>query len=228
MTFYLSNEELDKKISRIKRDITLSMNGIVADQMRNCGIQYKKNMGVAIPRLKEIAQSYEADADLAQRLWVIGMRETMILSTLLQPIEKFDQETAISRIRDLQNPDIVEQICMNLLSKTSFATSLVDYCLQSTSEWELMTGFLLSVRIYQTLGEGTIQTLILKGQELSDTENFSLCHCIALSMGRLCRLSPEIAGQIKKMAESLSASKNKHQQYIAQEIKQELFFLNES
>jgi len=131
MDFYLSNTELDAQISEIRRQIRLSMNGIVSDQMKMNGIVYKHNYGVTIPRIKEIAKMYSSNHDLSQRLWMLKIRETMIMSTLLQPIEKFTCELALKRIDELDQIEIVEQICMNLLCKLRYANNLCVECVRS-------------------------------------------------------------------------------------------------
>ena len=89
MKFLLTNPKIDQQIAEIKRKIRLSMNGITSESMESGGIVYKKNFGVAIPRLREIAREYNPDHDLAQRLWMLKIRETMILATLLEEPEKF-------------------------------------------------------------------------------------------------------------------------------------------
>ena len=96
--FYFSNPEIDSQISKIKQKLMLSMNGIVSEQMEKNGIYYNKNFGVSIPRLKEIAAETEKNADIAQGLWTLDIRETKILSTLIEPVEKLSIEKSLSRI----------------------------------------------------------------------------------------------------------------------------------
>ena len=49
------SEELQQTIKEIKKQLRLSMNGVVSTLQRRQGLDYKINFGVEIPRLKEIA-----------------------------------------------------------------------------------------------------------------------------------------------------------------------------
>ena len=117
MKFFISNPVLDKEIVDIKRKITLSMNGVVSDKMRENGILYEKNYGVIVPRIKEIAGEYTANGDLAQRLWAMKYRETMIMATILQPIDEFQITDARLWLAEINQNELAEQIVMNLLVK---------------------------------------------------------------------------------------------------------------
>ena len=94
MKYTLVNPKLEAQITEIRRKIRLSMNGIVSGQMTEKGIHYKKNYGVSIPRIKEIASTYPPSHDLAQRLWNLQIRETMIMATLLEPAGSFQSQQA--------------------------------------------------------------------------------------------------------------------------------------
>ena len=117
MKYCLITPVLEAEIAEIRRKIMLSMNGITSEKMTQSGVVYKKNYGVAIPRIKEIASFYTPNSDLAQRLWIIGIRETMIIATLLQPVDRFTPVMANEWVDAIQQLELVEQTCMNLFSK---------------------------------------------------------------------------------------------------------------
>ena len=147
MKYYISNQELDKQISEIRRKIRLSMNGIVSEQMTQNGIVYKKNYGVDIPRIKEISKNYTPNHDLAQRLWSLQIRETMILASLLEPIDKFTPEMAQEWVKSFNQIEIVEQACMNLFCKLSYINELCKNCIKSDNIWAQITGYVLAARL---------------------------------------------------------------------------------
>ena len=131
MKLYFTTENIDATITEIKQKLKLSMNGVTSDQMKSAGIHYRINYGVSIPRIKEIARDYQPNHDLAQRLWFLGIRETMILATILQPAETFNKNIAIEWISNFNQPEIVEQTCMNLLSKLPYWSELSLESIQS-------------------------------------------------------------------------------------------------
>ena len=225
MNFYISNPELDNTINEIKRKFKLSMNGITADYMKNSGIIYKLNFGVSIPRIKEIAQGYKPNSDLADRLWVIGIRETMIMSTLIQPIEGFKIEKAMSRIDGTDKMELVEQLSMNLLAKLPYATTLCTQCINSPRLWTQITGFMLLLRIHQQFSKSELIQLIDKTFELTDTDEFHLYKAIGLSLSRCCRKDASVATYILEKIKMKADKDSDALRYIANELKQETEFL---
>ena len=225
MNFYISNPELDNTINEIKRKFKLSMNGITADYMKNSGIIYKLNFGVSIPRIKEIAQGYKPNSDLADRLWVIGIRETMIMSTLIQPVEGFKIEKAMSRIDGTDKMELVEQLSMNLLAKLPYATTLCTQCINSPRLWTQITGFMLLLRIYQQFSKSELIQLIDKTFELTDTDEFHLYKAIGLSLSRCCRNDASVAAYILEKIKMKADKDSDALRYIANELKQETEFL---
>jgi 3-methyladenine DNA glycosylase AlkD len=201
------------------------MNGVTADYMKNSGIVYKLNYGVSIPRIKEIAQGYKPNSDLADRLWVIGIRETMIMSTLIQPIEGFKIEKAMSRIDGTDKMELVEQLSMNLLAKLPYATTLCTQCINSPRLWTQITGFMLLLRIYQQFSKSELIQLIDKTFELADTNEFHLYKAIGLSLSRCCRKDASVATYILEKIKMKADKDSDALRYIANELKQETEFL---
>lgn len=227
MIYYISNEHLDTQITEIKKKIRLLMNGVVADSMKKNGIIYKQNYGVALPDLRNLASTYKPSNDLAQRLWVIGGRETMILSILLQPIDSFTFEQAINRIESIKHNEIAELICMFLLSKTSYAPLL---CVQLTESPDLQIksiGFMLAARVYNQLKSDQINMIIANCKKNAVTENYQLYKSIALCLGRLARINTETANTIKILVDNFQHNETPSERYITNELKQELEFLKQ-
>ncbi len=201
------------------------MSGEVSEQMITAGIEYKKNYGVSIPVIRDIAKSYTPDADLANRLWLLGIRETMILATLLYPKEKLTIENAKEYILELDKMELVEQISMNLLNKLTYAKTLCIWCINSPELWVRITGLMLSVRIYNQLNQLEVDNIIDKAFEFSQTNEYYLYKAIALSLSRICRRDNETSQKILDKINNEFDSKNTGQQYISNELKAEIEFL---
>ena len=201
------------------------MNGEVSDQMKTAGIAYKKNYGVTIPVIRDIAKSYAADADLANRLWMLGIRETMILATLLYPADKLTIENAQKYILELDKMELVEQMSMNLLHKLPYANSLCIWCINSPELWVRITGLMLSVRIYDQLNQQEVDNIIDKAFEFSQGNEYYLYKAIALSLSRISRKSNEIAQVILEKMNNEFDRNNTGQQYISNELEAEIEFL---
>lgn len=225
MKYSLVIPDLDIQVAEIRRKIRLSMNGIVSDQMTRNGIVYKSNFGVSIPRIREIAATYTPNHDLAQRLWMLDIRETKIMATLLEPIAKFSVEMAGEWVSGFNQIEIVEQTVMNLFSKLSFSDSLCIEWIQSDCIWIQITGFILATRITDKLSHSQITLIIVKAIEISSTTDFHLYKAVGLCLSRLCRNNEETAGLILKELEGISDNPSVGQSYISMEVKQEIIFL---
>jgi hypothetical protein len=201
------------------------MNGITADSMTKKGVVYKRNFGVELTALREMAKSFSPSPDLSQRLWLIGWRETLILSVFLQPLEGFTAKQAIDRIISAPQKEIIDVLCLYLLSKTEYAPALCVDLLNHENENCRVASFMLASRIYNQLTDSQIEQIIEKSVEYSETDNFQRYKSIGICLGRLCRTSNENATKIAKIVENFRQSKMPSQCAIADEVKQELDFL---
>jgi len=225
MKYFVSNPDLDKQISEIRQKIRLSMNGVVSEQMTQKGILYKNNFGVSIPRIKEIATGYHPNHELAQRLWALQIRETMIMATLLEPVENFTSELANEWAESFNQIEIVEQVCMNMLSKVPFATELCINWTDSDSIWIQIAGFMLAARVYEKLDQLQLSLIIQKAFEISETEHFHLYKAVAVCLGRFCRKDRDTAGFIFREMTKPQENETIGKQFISNEVKQEMLFL---
>jgi 3-methyladenine DNA glycosylase AlkD len=225
MKYGFISTELDLQSTEILQKIRLSMNGITSSQMTKRGIDYKKNYGVAIPRIKEIAFSITPNHHLAQHLWKLSIRETMILATMLQPIDDFKLEIAQNWISKFDQIEIIEQCCMNLFSKLPYAKSLSIDCLRTENEWQNITGFILAARIYKQLNNLEIEIIIQKALQLLEIGHYQLNKSIALCLSRLCRQNKETASLVWNHIKEFNIEKSNHKAFIYSEVEQELLFL---
>jgi len=226
MKYTPPNPALDTRIVEIKSKIRLSMNGIVSGQMVQNGIIYKKNFGVSIPRIKEIASLYTPDHDLAQRLWDLKIRETMIMATLLEPKENLHIPFAREMVKSFQQIEIIEQASMNLFSKVAESVTLSIEWVQSDSTWIQITGFLVAARIYDLPDKKDTDLIIHQALKAACTDNFHLYKAVGLCLSRFCRKDIETSAYILKEIEALAQKTSIGEQYISNEVKQEILFLN--
>ena len=226
MNYTFINPEIEAQITEIKLKIRLSMNGIVSDQMIRNGIVYQKNFGVSIPRIKEIASNYTPNHSLALQLWNLHIRETMIMSTLLEPVGEFTIQSAGILVSQINQIEIAEQACMNLFCKLPFASELSKEWVQSVTIWEQITGFLLAARMYESLNRDVLHAIISRGFDVSTTTDFHLYKAVALCLSRFCRKDKETAAYILKQLTALEPISSTGRLYISNEVKQEILFLN--
>lgn len=154
---------VEETIRSIRKDLRLSMNGVVAASMREKGMSYGMNFGVKLPDICRIASHYIPDKELAESLWKQDVRELKIMATLLYPPDEFSREDAERWVREIPNQEIREQVCMNLFRKTVFSDELVDSWVNQEDEDMRTTAYWLFARLaiihaptFERVGKNTI------------------------------------------------------------------------
>ena len=226
MKFFIDIKEIDDSVREIRKKIRLSMNGDVSASMTQRGLKYKKNFGVNIPRIKEISQNYLANHDLASRLWELKIRETMILATLLQPIESFSEKDAEEWMKSVDQPELAEQISMNLFSKLPSASKLAQDLINSDKMWNQIVGFMVIARVWNSISEGELLHILNRSIELSPKDELHLYKSISLALSRLCRNDEYFSKLILEKISGFDGSDLVSKKYIFSEIKNEVDFMN--
>lgn len=226
MNFIYNPKQIDKQISEIKKRFRKSMNGEVSQTMSSMGANYKVNYGIEYPRLKQIANHYKPSKDLAERLWAINIRETMILATLLHPIEDFTIKIAHNWIETINQPEQVEYLTMNILSKVKYAKEIALESIKSNKTWTRIIGFTLSARIYNQFDSHEVDNIIKTIEKDSETEDFHIYKSMALSLSKLCRINKNTTEKIRKIIPDLEQSNSISKKYIATTVKSEIIFLD--
>ena len=146
--YFAVNEEIENQIKSIRRTIYLSMNGICAENIDNSGLEYKQNFGVSWSRLCEIAQNYTPNYTLAERLWLMSIRETKLLATLLCPPLELTPEHLAEWAQGITTIELAEIFAFALLRKTTHLTQQILQLEQSENP-------LLRLTAYHTLTRQT-------------------------------------------------------------------------
>ncbi|MGL4993618.1 MAG: DNA alkylation repair protein [Bacteroidales bacterium] len=151
---------MEDKIRELKKRFRLAMNGVTSSYMRDKGLNYKLNFGVALPTIKQIAKKYTGDIELAERLLTENVRESIIVATLIYPLESISLDKAREMASRIEHLEIAEQFSMNIFSKLPQAETLVIEWLNSDS------------KMLRVVGSITLVRLLMQGVELSH-ENLS-------------------------------------------------------
>lgn len=116
MKIQVLDKETELKVTEIQNKIKLRKNGICSDAMQKAGIVYELNYGASIPHLREIAREYTPCNMLAQALWSIPWRETMIVATLLYDVQNMDLHVLDHMASTAFTEELYQQIGMNIVS----------------------------------------------------------------------------------------------------------------
>lgn len=139
---------IDGKVKDIKKELRLSMNGVVSSIQRNHGLNYKINFGVEIPRLKGIASKFEKDEELAKRLWMDNIRECKMLAIFLMP-ENGYADVAKQWIAEAPFTEIADHLTMVILSKLPDAATNAIQWIQNGEGMFRYCGFMTLTHLFR-------------------------------------------------------------------------------
>jgi len=105
----------------IKKELRACMNGILSARMREAGMPYRLIFGVELPRLRNIANEFPCNANLANHLWNQNIRETKLLAIMLMPPEEFTTQISETWAETMVTAEEAQVLAMALLSKTNHA-----------------------------------------------------------------------------------------------------------
>lgn len=199
-------------IRKIRTDLRLSMNGAVSSSMRDKGIDYRMNFGVGIPRIYQISEKYKQDKELAETLWNDDVRELKILATLLYPINQFNKELAMSWIVEINDQELREQLCKNLLQNLIYANELVEESIKNSIDYIRSTGYWLFARLCitkaDTLEKINSDELLHNAISDLDSQSMLLRQAALNALKYYGRISDENGISVLQKVSHLEGSKN--------------------
>ena len=132
----------------IKQAFRLMMDGAVAQSMRQKGLDYHLNWGATLPRLREMADEYGKNYELAIALWKENVRECKILATMIMPAEKVLPEVIDIWMEQTPTTEIAEQAAFNLYQYLPYAPEKAYTWIASDRELCQLCGFHILSRLF--------------------------------------------------------------------------------
>lgn len=225
MKYFAYNPEIELQLNKITKTITLSMNGISSDRMKEANITYKENFGVSIPRIKEISHFYPQNKQLAEQLWSKGIREMMILACLLYPIESFTEETAQEWLNDLCNEEIAQQFSSNLLSKIDLPIPTLASWINSNNQYAVAAVLLSLGKNGSTLNKQTLTETIDQIIRITKNPDIKIYHSTSVFLRLISRKNKETAEVVLEKIKDFENAVLFPQKYIYNEVYQEYTYI---
>jgi 3-methyladenine DNA glycosylase AlkD len=125
MQFFPVIPHIDQQVEKAIQLIKLRKNGETADMLNRMGIVYRKNYGVSLVHIRQIAGGMDKNNDVANRLWARQIRETMILATLVADPLQMTLEQLTGWSGEISNAELTEQASMNLFAYSPHLQELV-------------------------------------------------------------------------------------------------------
>ncbi len=140
--------ETQEKLKQIKQSFRLLMNGAASKSMRDKGLQYKLNWGVQLADLKQMADTYGKDYELAIALWKENIRECKILATMMMPAEKMLPEIADLWMEQTDSIEIAEMAVFHLYQYLPYAPAMAFQWIASDRPLYQVCGYHILTRLF--------------------------------------------------------------------------------
>ena len=121
MDLLIDDPKIEQQFQQILIRIRLAKNGIVVEQMKERGLQYKVNWGVSITELRVIAAQFKPNHILALKLWNKQWRESMILAAMIDVPGEVTEEQMDYWTKSLETTEIAEALNTYLWVKSRYA-----------------------------------------------------------------------------------------------------------
>ena len=170
---------IEEQIKDIKQSFRLYMNGPGSMSMREKGLNYHVNWGVPLPTLREMAETYGKNYELAIALYKDNVRECKLLATLLMPIDRMDAELADVWLEQDQTQEVVEMLAMNVFQYADFASVLAYECIASEEVLRQICGYNILSRLFgkqMEPNERGINEFLDQASVAFSTENLGVKH----------------------------------------------------
>jgi 3-methyladenine DNA glycosylase AlkD len=214
-------------VHNIIREIESHMNGPVSNSMKNFGIGYKLNYGVSIPLLRDIAQKYKGNHELALELFQREIRECKIVASMIADPSSLTGEQIDNWAQSFTNIEIVEQVCSNLLWKSEYALSRsIEWCL-SCNELLQRAGLIIAAR---SANNQDAKDIVFEPY-LDIIDNFDddviapLKSPIEFTLRQIGKRNSSFREKVLNLAQKMADSDNEHRAWIGSQI---LFELSEN
>ena len=197
----MSNNDLQLTVKEIKQSFRLLMNGEASRYMRENGLGYHLNWGIAFTDLKHMAEQYGKDEHLAIELWKENIRECKILATLIMPAEKMTPQLADLWLEQTETLEIAQMLAFNLFRHLDFIPVLAFEWMASGIALRQICGFhIISRRLMDgdVLDDRGICEIIDQALTALSDESVGVRHAAYTCLQRMAEINDEFLVIVNK------------------------------
>ena len=186
--------DIQDTLKQIKRSFHTRMNGVASQSMRQKGLDYKVNWGVALPHLREMAAEYQPSYSLAVELWKENIRECKILATMLMPPAEMSEQLVELWMEQTKSQEIAEMAVFNLYQHLDYAPQMAFRWIASDDSIRQLSGYQLLACLF---GKGLIPNTRGVNEYIDQVKvtlagtDTAVSHAAMNSVNRFCQLGPE-------------------------------------
>ncbi|RJQ17014.1 DNA alkylation repair protein [Candidatus Woesearchaeota archaeon] len=194
------------------------------DGMQRFGIDVTNALGVSVTDTRKVAKQIGKNHALAMQLWHTGIHEARLLAGMIADPEKFTSKMMDAWIKEFTSWDLVDQSCLNLFHKTSYAYEKVFVYAKKIRDFEKRTAFALMACFawHKNIPEKKIIAFfpVIKASA-TDERNF-VKKAVNWALRQIGKSSPALNKQAIQTAKEILKINNKTAQWIAKDALKEL------
>ena len=212
---------LDQVIATLKQHA----NPQNAQGMARFGIRPAHALGIAIPKLRNLAREIGKNQSLALELWSSGIHEARILASMIAEPHLFSPQQMEDWVKDFDSWDVCDQVCGNLFDKTPYAyQKALEWC-HREQEFVRRAGFVmmaeLAVHDKQAVDEQFLPFFPLIKQYAVDERNF-VKKAVNWALRQIGKRNSHLRALAVECAKAINQIDSKVARWIAKDALKEL------
>ncbi|MGQ9473051.1 MAG: DNA alkylation repair protein [Candidatus Caldatribacteriaceae bacterium] len=197
----------------------------VLESMRGFGIHSRKALGVAVPEIRRVARRIGINHTLAQELWDLGIRETMLLASMVEDPCLVTESQMERWALDFDNWEICDQVCGNLFVRTDHVYRKIFEFSARSEEFVKRAGFAMIAELAvhgKSLHDEWWENVFPLFLRESWDDRRMVKKAISWALRQIGKRNAYLWGRAMKVAEELKAMNSKSSVFIASETIREL------
>jgi len=143
----MTAKEIEEKIKYTLEELESHKDEEAIKYMAKYKITPDKTFGVKVPILRSISKKLGKSHKLAQKLWELGYRETMIVASMVDIPDEVSEEQMEEWAKCFSYWEICDQVCQNLFAYTKYAKQKAKEWCKRKEEFIKRAGFVIIARL---------------------------------------------------------------------------------
>ncbi len=215
----------DELIKSLRKKIRTRDNGPAVDAMQKLGIKYSVNHGVSYNEIKNIAEQFKYNHELAIELWKHNNREFKIIATHIENPNTVTIEQITNWVESVENTEIAEQLSINLLWKIKTAKDYIHKWIKINNKYSKKAVFVLIAQLAmrdKLISDKEFLSYFNFIYDLSTTDNIFLKKSISLALRKIGRRNKNLNQKAIELAKKIGEQNNKSAKWISHDVLLEL------
>ena len=211
----------EDKIAEIKNSLRLRMNGIAAKAMKDNCQRYRLVYGVPMHELREIAASHEKDSSIAEKLWASGVREEMLIATMMIPNDQMNEDRIRKYATESPSLEVLMELSRNIDTARMNDDTLLAWA-DDNDENIAGLSLMTAAKRISLMSEENMEALLSKSISLGEKASYILAKSCAEFIKGCIHDKRIKTPTIEERIKHLSQSGNKTSRLLYEEIMTEI------